>query len=151
MYKQLLKHKLGYLIQSSNTSIINSPAKPQAYRRFDENKEKEIIVWIRQQQGLDKQQIKDAIKDKFNISNEDAEKLYYEAYPDGLNSQEEEYMDYLEEILPQECPEQLLDNAIIIVMNNGSPSNLDGVEEETAELFTDYLQKLFNSRKLVHG
>ena len=51
MYKQLIKRKLAYLMQNE-TSIINSPAKPLSFKRFDNQKEKEIIVWMRQQEGL---------------------------------------------------------------------------------------------------
>ena len=63
MYKQLIKRKLGFLIQTS-PSIINSPSVSPAYQRFDDNKRQEIIVWIRQLKDMDKDQIKDNIIDK---------------------------------------------------------------------------------------
>lgn len=151
MYKTLLKRKLAYLIQSSDASIINSPAISKSYRRFDEQKEKEIIVWIRQLWGMDKQQINDEVKSKFNVSDDDAERLYYKAYPDGISSQEEEIIDHFEKILPQQQPQQLVDDAIVIVLQD-DPSlynNNKNLDQETYVLFTDFLKQMMLDRKLI--
>jgi len=151
MYKQLIKRKLAYMMQTQNPSVINSPAMPKSYQRFNDDKAKEIIVWIRQLKGMDKNQIKDEIISKFNISDEDAERLYYEAYPDGLSSQEEELIEYFEQILPQQqCP-QFLDDAIVIVIQQDEPSQLEqyGAEDEASALFLDFLNSMLHSRKLI--
>jgi len=44
-------------------------------------------------------QIKEIIQNKFNVSDQDAEKLFYEAYPDGLDLQEEQALDDLDNFL----------------------------------------------------
>jgi len=152
MYKELIKRKFAFMMQS-NPSIINSPAKPQAYQRFDSQKEQEIIVWIRQQKGLDKQQIKDLIMDDFNISDEDAERLYYKTYPDGLSSQEEECIEDFEQILPQENPSQIIDNAILFITEEQQETLpetcLVEMDAETLQLFMEFLKMALESRKLI--
>jgi hypothetical protein len=148
MYKQLIKRKLAYLIQSSDTSVINSPAMPMSYQRFEDTKEKEIIVWIRLLRGKDKQQIKGEITTKFNVSEQDAERLFYMAYPDGLDSIEEEYADYFEEVLPKENALQTVDDAVSSVQKGKEFKPL-GINPELAEPFLAFMAQLLQSRKLV--
>jgi hypothetical protein len=62
-----LKNKLGFISQQ---------------------KEKEIIVWIRLQPNMDKFEILDFIKNKFHLDDEHAETCYYKALPNGLSSTE---------------------------------------------------------------
>jgi len=66
---------------------------------FSEEKRKEIIVWMWLHGDKDKDQIKEIIQNKFNVSDQDAEKLFYEAYPDGLDLQEEQALDDLDNFL----------------------------------------------------
>ncbi len=66
---------------------------------FSEEKRKEIIVWMWQNGDKDKDQIKEIIQNKFNVSDQDAEQLFYEAYPDGLDLQEEQALDNLDNVL----------------------------------------------------
>lgn len=147
MYKQLIKRKLGYLIQT-NPSIINSPSISPAYQRFDDNKRQEIIVWIRQLKDMDKDQIKDNIKDKFNISDEDAEKLYYEAYPDGLSTEEEGLIYCFEELLPNECQQEVVDNVVLCLMD-GTPYLDSGIDQEALNLFLEFMDEALSSRKII--
>lgn len=150
MYKTLVKRKLAYLIQSSHPSIINSPAKPQSWQRFDENHEKEIIVWIRQQGNCDKSKIVENIMDKFNISNTEADRLYYEAYPDGLNSQEEELLEYFDQILPKN-DKKLVDDAFIFVIEDEPENSLsfDVNDSDVIHLFIKFVEQLCRNRKLI--
>jgi hypothetical protein len=149
MYKKLIKRKVASLVQASDPHAINSPATPKSYQRFDENKQKEVIVWIRQLPGLDKLQITDEIKQKFNISDEDAERLYYEAYPDGMSSQEEELTEYFEQALPENEP-QIVDEAFAIVVENKPITVLDSfnIDPEISELFLNFVKALTDTRKL---
>jgi hypothetical protein len=147
MYKQLIKRKLGFLLQT-NPSVINSPSISPAYQRFDDNKRQEIIVWIRQLVDMDKDQIKDNIIDKFNISNEDAEKFYYEAYPDGLSSQEEEIIDCLEQLLPTEGQQDVIDNVILYLVDGEPIVEREG-DQETLNLFVDFMDEALTSRKII--
>ena len=132
-----------------NPSILNSPAVSKDFQRFDENKQKEVIVWIRQLPGLDKLQIKDEIKRKFNISDKDSERLYYEAYPDGMDSQEEELTEYFEALLPENAPE-IVDKAFSIVLEDKPITILDSfkIDPETLELFINFITAITNNRKL---
>lgn len=98
MYDKLIKRKLGFLVEKN----LREERKKYAGRRFSffsENKRKEILVWMWLQEDKDKDQIKDFIKDKFHVSEQDAEKLYYEAFPDGTTSDEDETLDELNSIL----------------------------------------------------
>lgn len=66
---------------------------------FSDTKKKEIIVWMRLQENKDKDQIKECIIDKFNVSDQDAESLFYEAFPEGLDDFEEEMLTQLDTTL----------------------------------------------------
>lgn len=98
MYKSLIRRKIGFLVDKN----INEGKKKRANRRFSffsESKRKELLVWMWLNGDKDKDQIKDFAKDKFNISEQDSEKLYYEAFPDGVSSEEEEILEELNSIL----------------------------------------------------
>jgi len=148
MYKQLIKRKLGFLLQT-NPSIINSPSQSPAYQRFDDNKRQEIIVWVRQLKDLDKDQIKDNIKDKFNISDEDAEKFYYEAYPDGLSSEEEDIIVCFEEILPEENQQDVVDDVTVFLMDGQPMLQYDNTDQEALNLFIEFMDEALSSRKII--
>ena len=149
MYKQLIKRKLGFLIQTS-PSIINSPSVSPAYQRFDDNKRQEVIVWIRQLKDLDKDQIKDNIKDKFNISDEDAEKFYYEAYPDGLSSEEEAIITCFEEILPDENQQDVVNDVVLYLVEDAPvvERRMD-TDQEALDLFVEFMDEALSSRKII--
>lgn len=153
MYKNLIRRKLAYMMHTEE-SIINAPSKSPAYQRFDSKKREEIVVWIRQLVGLDKDQIKNNIQDKFNVSDEDAERLYYEAYPDGLSSQEEEIIDYLEILLPpqeisQISPTEFIDTIFLFPLNEESNQQLESYDAETITLFSDFIKEMLLSRKMI--
>jgi len=67
--------------------------------KINENKNREIVVHMRMQKGLDKQQLMDYVMDKFNLMEQDAERFFFEAFPDGLDLQEEQTLDSLESVL----------------------------------------------------
>lgn len=54
---------------------------------------------MRLQENKDKDQIKECIIDKFNVSDQDAESLFYEAFPEGLDDFEEEMLTQLDTTL----------------------------------------------------
>ena len=82
MTHRLIKRKLAVLLSNTNSTQFNR------YSNFDIQKEKEIIVWVRLQKGLAKDQIVDFIKNKFNTTDSDATRLYFKAYPDGIDHTE---------------------------------------------------------------
>jgi hypothetical protein len=79
---------------------------------IDPQKEREILVHIRLQKGLDKQQIIDYVKDKFNTDDKDAERLFYIAYPNGLDEEDKLLI-------------ELLDNSVDL--SNISPQLIDAI------------------------
>ena len=58
------------------------------YSFIESTKEKEIIVWIRLQKDMDKNQIIDFIQHKFGLELERTNVLYYKALPEGLSYEE---------------------------------------------------------------
>jgi hypothetical protein len=148
MYKQLIKRKLGYLMQTG-TSVINSPAVSPAYQKFDDQKRQEIIVWIRQLKDMDKDQVKDNIEDKFNISDEDAEKFYYEAYPDGLSTEEDAIITCFEELLPQENQQEVVDGVVLYITDGAPMLETDNVDQEALNLFLEFMDEALASRKII--
>lgn len=97
MYKPFIKRRIAYLLERRN--IIRTKLGRSRVSFFSDIKRKEIIVWMWLQQNKDKNQITEAAMDKFNLSEQDAENIFYEAYPDGLSPQEEEMVDELDNTL----------------------------------------------------
>ena len=97
MYKSFIKRRIAYLLEKKN--IIRTKLGRSRVSFFSDIKRKEIIVWMWLQQDKDKDQITEAAMDKFNLSEQDAESMFYEAYPDGLRPQEEEMVDDLDNTL----------------------------------------------------
>jgi len=97
MYKSFIKRRIAYLLEKKN--IIRTKLGRSRVSFFSDIKRKEIIVWMWLQQNKDKDQITEAAMDKFNLSEQDAENIFYEAYPDGLSPQEEEMVDDLDKTL----------------------------------------------------
>jgi len=83
----------------SHLKDIEIHKKINKYAFFSEDRRKEIIVWIWQHGNKGKDEIKDIIMKRFNISDQESERLFYEAYPDGINDQEEEILNYLNTVL----------------------------------------------------
>lgn len=152
MVKQLLKRKIAFLMRSSESSIINTPDTLKSYQRFNKSKEEEIIVWIRQLVGMDKNQIIDFIINKFNISEDDGERLFFKAYPDGLSSIEEDCIDSFTDMLPKDNPEELsdiIDKSIEIALQGvSSLSDNEKIDNETLEIFVQFLSNMLQARKL---
>jgi len=99
MYKQLIKRKIAFLLETKQNALQKSRSNRFAF--FAEDKRKEIIVWMWLQENKDKDQIKEFIIDKFNVSTQDADNLFYEAYPDGLNLQEDDLLNDLDSMLTE--------------------------------------------------
>ena len=66
---------------------------------FLPEKNKEIIVHLRMQKDKDKDQLIEYMRNKFNLIDQDAERMFYEAFPDGIDLQEEDSLNSLENIL----------------------------------------------------
>lgn len=97
MYKPFIKRRISYLLEREN--IMKTKLGRSRVSFFSDIKRKEIVVWMWLQENKDKDQIIEASMDKFNLSEQDAENIFYEAYPDGLSLQEEEMIDGLDKTL----------------------------------------------------
>ena len=82
---------------------------------------------MRLQEHKDKGQIKEFIIDKFNVSERDAEKLFYEAFPDGLDCYENEMLDQLDSVLVRvvNIEPAVISNTIDSLMGNMPEMVLD--------------------------
>lgn len=132
MYKQLIQRKLGFLVEKSRNDrkkhLVN-----KRFAFFADDKRREIIVWIWIQEHKDKDQIKEFIIDKFHVSDKDAEDLFCEAYPDGLNLQEEEVLDNLDTILTElvGIQPEIVSDTFNIMQNNMPDTALERYELPT--------------------
>ena len=96
MYKNFIQRKIGFLVGKKITATRKEGNKLSF---FSDIKRKEIIIWMWLNGDKDKDQIKELIIDKFHISEQDAETIFYEAFPDGLDLQEEEMLNDLDSTL----------------------------------------------------
>ena len=118
-YKIYIQRKVGSLVNKKNNEYLKSRLS-YTISEITESKEKEIIVYLRNQQGLDKQQLIDFAKENFNILEQDAERLFYRAYPDGLDLTEEKLL-----------------------------GNLNNLLGKLDYLPKDFIDKLFNYRRII--
>jgi hypothetical protein len=98
-YKALIQRKIAFMMEQKQNALKKTRGNRFAF--FSDNTRKEVIVWMWLQKGKDKDQVKEFIIDKFNLSEQDAENLFYEAYPDGLDLQEEEILNNLDSMLTE--------------------------------------------------
>lgn len=89
MYKNLITRRIGSLVEQYGRKVS----------LFDDSKKKEMVVLVWLQRGKDKDQVKKYVMDNFNVSDQDAEDLYFEAYPEGTDSLEDKILDDLDETL----------------------------------------------------
>lgn len=142
MYKPFIKRRLSYILEKTNQSKTKLGRSRVSF--FSDLKRKEIIVWTWLQKDKDKDQIIEFIKEKFNLSDQDAENIFYEAYPDGLSSQEEQMVDTLDSTLNRvvDFKPEIITDMIDVLM-----------EEKPEECLTQYHidPQVENQIKIVVG
>lgn len=130
-YKNYIVRKIGRLVEQRNKSSYT-------FNGLDRSKEKEIIVYLRLQEGKDKQQMIEFIKDKFNVSDMDAERLFFMAYPDGVDKIEDSLLSTLDETLKGlDClPKDFIDNTFSSIVENKemNENNIDPIVVNTVKL-----------------
>lgn len=94
---------------------------------ISQEKEKEIIVFIRLQSEKDKYEILDFIEKKFDLDTEHAETLYYKALPDGLTLDQRNQIKEISSNLSkntsfQEVDSILDDCSVMVLEENTSPT-----------------------------
>ena len=99
-YKSYIQRKIGSLVSKRSNEYLKS-IYAYRFRGMTDNKEKEVVVYLRNQVGLDKQQLIEFTKNKFNLNDVDSEKLFEMAFPDGLDLDENKVLDTLEDYLKE--------------------------------------------------
>ena len=153
MYKELIQRRIAYLLDKQANKIQKGGRKILSDFFFSEDKKKEIIVWMWQYGDKDKDQIKEFVIEKFNLSNEDAEKLFYDAFPDGLDFKEEEILDSLDDNLS--CVINMKPSIILDMLSSlsGETKELDfekyNIDPHTIRNIKIVISSLLQRRKLI--
>ena len=146
-YKNYIQRKIGSLINKRNNSILKE-RRAYTYKGLSSNKEKEIIVYIRIQKDMDKQQLVDFIMKRFNVNEQDAERLFYLAYPDGLDFQENKSLDALNNVLSTlDClPKEFIDKIFeaILEKRNIDIKEIDPIIIDTTKILVSSLLRRRN-------
>lgn len=119
-------------------------------------KEEEIVVWMRLQEDMDKQQIIQFVEDKFNLNSFHSDKLYTKAFPDKLEKQEESVLNNLDEEFNSNkinIPKELIDDIFSMHLENASINSLQKYETELGEEVPSILNNicyiLLKNRNLI--
>ena len=151
MYKELIKRNIAFLLEKRNNGLRKFGRYRVSF--FSDIKRKEIIVWIRLQKNKDKDQIKEFIEEKFSVSDSDAEKLFYEAYPDGLDSYENKMLDQLDDVLRRVTTMRpsIVSDIINSIMGGTSEMIFDNynIDESVKNQITLVIGTLLKRRDLV--
>jgi len=153
IYTKVIKRKIANFMLKNLTS--KSVYKRYVEAFFDKTKEEEIIVWVRFQKGLDKQQLLDYMTLRFNVSLADAERLFYIAYPDGLSFEEEEVVNEVSYIIQEDdsidSPIDYIDKIILLC---GDGYNVDNEVEGnpyTTSKIIELIKPIIDKRCGRHG
>ena len=145
MINSIVLRKMAVLLKENNNFRLNR------YSNFDIQKEKEIIVWVRLQKGLAKDQVVDFIVSKFNTSEPDAVRLYYRAYPEGVDQEE---LNLLKEI-DFECARMtnsesstVIDDCCQVLIGNRSVESVPGYQINLPTVL-DNLSILLKNRQII--
>ncbi|MFA5154790.1 MAG: hypothetical protein WC554_19750 [Clostridia bacterium] len=148
-YKTYIKRKLGSLINKRDNEYLKS-VYAYRFRGMTDIKEKEIIVYLRNQKGMDKQQLIDFIKEKFDLNDIEAERLFDSAYPDGLDLEEEDLLDNLNNYLKESSSitKKAIDNIFDSLLNktNLEVKSFDPILFNTTKIV---ISSLLQRRKLI--
>ncbi|HRZ18493.1 MAG TPA: hypothetical protein P5136_00310 [Methanofastidiosum sp.] len=144
-YKVYIKRKVGNLVNRKNNEMRKA-----FYTGLTNDKEKEIIVYLRNQQGLDKQQLVDFAKDNFSISDQDAEQLFFMAYPDGLDLAEEKLLCNLNNILIKldYLPKDFIDKIFKAILEK-KDIKIDKIDESVVDSTAVVVGTLLKERHLI--
>jgi len=93
------------------------------YSLVDPTKEEEIIVWMRLQHGMDKPELLDFVSKTFNVDLDTAEVIFTQAFPDGLDFEEEKAIESLENLAMRSQSIDAFDILDIVDFLSGSLSH----------------------------
>lgn len=88
----VLEHDTGKILSSFKTEeeATSQLRNMHIHKKgsLDPKKEKELVVWCRLQEGLDKLEIIEFLKKRFKLDDRYAEDIYFKAFPEGLSKEE---------------------------------------------------------------
>jgi hypothetical protein len=146
-YKHYIKRKIGSLINRENNNLIKNS---YSLTGMNHNKEKEIIVYLRNKSGMNKPQLIDFIKETFDIEDEDSERLFYAAFPEGLDPLEERLVNLLNNNLGRldYLPKEFIDRIFTALLSR-QQVQIKEIDPETIDSATLVIGSLLKERKLL--
>ena len=100
----IIKTKTGEVVfEFSNEKEAKRKLMASSYGLgIEANKNKEVIVHLRLQTGMDKDELMEYAKDKFNVTDYDAERLFFEAFPEGVDLEETKLLCEIDDAMEKE-------------------------------------------------
>lgn len=132
-YTNLIKRKISaleILIKKADADYVSS----------SNGKDNEIVVWMRLQPKLDKTNIKEISKTKFNLDDADAERLFNRAYPDGFSERDNKIIRDINSVInttnivDKSNISDFLDDVINSIIDELAPDDIEikyGIEDGT--------------------
>lgn len=123
-YTNLIKRKISaleILIKKADADYVSS----------QNGKDNEIVVWMRLQPKLDKNNIKEVSKLKFNLDDITAERLFNKAYPDGFSERDDKIVKDINSVLnttniiDKNDVSNFLDDIINSIINESAPDDIE--------------------------
>jgi len=134
-YKNFIQRRLG--------ELVNYKSKTSSYSFFgmSDGKKREIIVFLRNQTDMDKQQLMEFAQERFNVNEYDSEKLFYEAFPDGIDIKEANILNELNRSLKEaKLPDSYMANAFnAAASKNDFASEIDPIIDGNVRLIISTL------------
>ena len=84
------------------------------------NRNREVIVHLRMQSGMDKDELMEYAKDKFNVNDYDAERLFFEAFPEGVDFEENQLLCEIDKSMEKEelAPKNFINQIFEHILGN---------------------------------
>ena len=148
-YKTYIKRRIGSLVNKRNNEYLKSVYAYQ-FRGMTDTKEKEIIVYLRNQSDMDKQQLIDFSKEKFNLNDVEADRLFEMSFPDGLDLNEDKLLNNLNNYLKESntVSKKSIDTIFDSLLNN-TESEIKSINPMLIETTRIVISSLLQRRRLI--
>lgn len=148
-YKLYIKRRIGSLVNKRNNEYLKS-VYAYRFRGMTDNKEKEIVVYLRNQTDMDKQQLIDFSKEKFNLNDVEAERLFDMSFPDGLDLNEDKLLNNLNNYLKESntVSKKSIDTIFDSLLNN-TESEIKSINPMLIDTTRIVISSLLQRRRLI--
>jgi hypothetical protein len=148
-YKAYIKRRIGSLVNKRNNEYLKS-VYAYRFRGMTDNKEKEIVVYLRNQTDMDKQQLIDFSKEKFNLNDVEAERLFDMSFPDGLDLNEDKLLNNLNNYLKESntVSKKSIDTIFDSLLNN-TESEIKSINPMLIDTTRIVISSLLQRRRLI--